>query len=99
MGIVEFAQPSGFLFKLFELLIELSHFLIVADAHSGIVAVTLVDALHEKLLDGILLIEVDVCSHIGISKPTTGQVTVDAVGAMQYGAHSEHRLHDYITLI
>ena len=70
MLVVEFAQSSRLLFELLQLRGEGFAIVRVADVYRRVVIVTLVDATHEKLLDGILLPELNVRGHIRVTEAT-----------------------------
>ena len=73
--------------------IELLGLSCIAHPHAATIAATLGDILHEELLDGIGLVEQHVGCHIGVAEAATGQVTIDAVVAVQDGSCRQHRFY------
>lgn len=70
MLVVEFAQSPRFLLELLQLRGESFTIVRVADAYRRVVIVTLADAPHEELLDGILFSELNVRCYICIAEAT-----------------------------
>ena len=86
----EFAQAHGLLLELVALGLEGGSVLLVADADSGRIFVALRHALEEELLDGVALTKLDVGGNVSIAKTARCQVAIDAVGAVQDCAHTQH---------
>ena len=86
----EFAQAHGLLLELVALGLEGGSVLLVADADSGRIFVALRHALEEELLDGVALTKLDVGGNVSIAKTARCQVAIDAVGAVQDRAHTQH---------
>lgn len=70
MLVVEFVQSSRFFLELLQLRDEGFTIIGIADAYRRVVIVTLADATHKELLDGILFPELYVCCHIRVTEAT-----------------------------
>ena len=70
MLVVEFVQSSRFFLELLQLRDEGFTIIGIVDAYRRVVIITLADAPHEELLDGILLPELNVGGHIRIAEAT-----------------------------
>lgn len=70
MLVIEFAQSPRLFLELLQLRGEGFTIIGVADAYRRVVIITLADASHKELLDGILLPELNVGGHIRIAEAT-----------------------------
>ena len=91
MWVMQLTQPLGFLAELIFLCIEVLGVVFVGHAHTDGIANTFVDTPHKELLDGYLLIELCISSHIGIAEASRCQVALNTeLSTLQQGADGQH---------